>query len=293
LTLSFGIRPPRYRLPDATRVGCVRLQVSDLVRSADYYQAVIGLMLLERSGTRAVMGPAGGHALLELNERRGATPVPPHGRLGLYHFALLVPDRASLGRFLVHLADADVRLASADHSVSEALYLWDPDGLGIEVYADRPRDAWRTHGSELTMTTDRLDLHDLARAAARGSWAGLPAGTVVGHVHLHVGALADAEAMYHGALGFDKVVWSYPGALFLSAGGYHHHLGVNVWAQGAPPAGEEDARLLEWELILPGLGDVEAAADSLTQSGWAVEVDGNTRRVADPWGIQLRLRADE
>lgn len=293
MSASFGVPPAPYRLPDATHVGRVRLQVSDLGRSLDYYQAIIGLTALDRDGTRALLGPRGSErALLELSLRRGALPVPRHGRLGLYHFALLVPNRASLGRFVAHLADVDAHVASADHLVSEAIYLWDPDGLGIEVYADRPRAEWRTIGSELVMSTDPLDLRDLVRAAAGTSWQGLPRGTVVGHIHLHVGSLADAESLYHSALGLDKVVWSYPGALFFSAGGYHHHLGVNTWARGGPPAGDDDARLLEWELMLPAASDVEAAARSLTETGRAVEAVGNDRCVVDPWGTRLRLRSE-
>ena len=286
---EYGVHPPGYRLPEATRVGHVRLQVSDLGRSIDYYEQVIGLSVLQRNERSAALGARLGRvALLELHERRGARRVPRHGRLGLYHFALLVPSRADLARFVLHLADINVRAASADHLVSEALYLWDPDGLGIEVYADRPSSAWRVNGRELVMTTEPLDLQGLVRAA-NGGWNGLARDTVIGHVHLHVGSLSHAEALYHAALGFDKVVWSFPGALFLSAGGYHHHLATNTWAADAPPAGEGDARLLEWELVLPTADAVEAAAASLTGSGYDVTADAGDRFVSDDWGIRLRL----
>jgi catechol 2,3-dioxygenase len=265
--------------------------VSDRARSLDYYRNVIGMAVVEDDGSAIRLGAHGGsEVLVELHERRGARPASPHGRLGLYHFALLVPDRPSLGRFAAHLADMDARVASADHLVSEALYLWDPDGLGIEVYTDRPRAGWRTVGSELAMATDRLDVRDLIRAGKSVPWHGLPGGTVVGHVHLHVGSLVDAEALYHAALGFDKMVWSYPGALFLAAGGYHHHLAVNTWAEGAPIAGDDDARLLEWELRLPDATDVAAARENLTRSGYRVEIDGDAARLTAPWGIRLRLR---
>jgi catechol 2,3-dioxygenase len=207
----------------------------------------------------------------------------------LYHFALLVPDRSSLGRFVRQLTEIGVHFASADHAVSEALYLWDPDGLGIEVYADRPRDAWRLQGREIFMTTERLDLTDLETAAGETSWTGLPAGTVMGHMHLQVSDLESAERFFHTALGFDKMVWSFPGALFLSAGGYHHHLGTNTWAAGAGLAQENEARLLEWEIVLPAAEDRDRAAHSLQAAGFDVTQEGESRVVSDPWNTTLRL----
>lgn len=291
IDLPYGAPPPEYRLPASTHVGTVRLQVSDLQRSLEYYREIIGLPVLSSSGAAARLGPSASRPLVELHEGRGLHPVPQHGRLGLYHFAILVPSRAALGHFVAHLAETGVHPASADHAVSEAIYLWDPDGLGIEVYADRPRAAWRSHGRELDMTTEPLNLRSLIREAPASPWRGLPDGTTIGHLHLHVGDLATAEAFYHRALGFDKVVWSYPGALFLSAGGYHHHLGTNTWAAGAPPAGENEARLIEWELILPDEADVAAAARSFDMAGVAVTGSRREQRLRDPWGTQLALVA--
>jgi catechol 2,3-dioxygenase len=291
---DYGVRPPGYRLPESTRIGRVRLQVSDLARSISYYGDVIGLRVLHRGGNVAVLGPYDeDRPLVDLHERPGALPVPRHGRFGLYHFAILLPHRADLGRFVAHLAQQQVRVASADHLVSEALYLWDPDGLGIEVYADRPPTEWRTNGRELAMTTDPLNVRELIETAAGTSWSGMPKGTVIGHVHLHVGGLARAEATYHAALGFDKIVWSYPGALFLSAGGYHHHLGTNTWVEGGKPAADDEARLLEWELVLPSFDDVQKTAASLANSGHHVSGRGNDRFAADDWGTRLRLTSRE
>jgi len=292
VTPEYGIRPPGYRLPDETRVGRVSLQVSDLSRSVDYYEQVIGLRVTTRNGRTAALAASHSRVpLVELHERHGARPVPRHGRLGLYHFALLVPTRADLARFVLHLVDHRVKVASADHRVSEALYLWDPDGLGIEVYADRPHAEWQANGRELVMTTEPLDVEQLVSRVDDGPWTGLASDTVVGHVHLHVGGLPRAEALYHAALGFDKVVWSYPGALFLSAGGYHHHLGTNTWAAGAPAAGEDEARLLDWQLVLPTAGDVEAAAESLGRAAYAVTRRAADCVVSDDWGTRLRLSA--
>ena len=290
-TTPFGSPPPSFRLPDETRIGRVQLQVSDLQRSIEYYSSVIGLRLRSTAGGTAELGAGGdGPPLVILRERPGARAVPRRGLLGLYHFAILLPDRPSLGRFVEHVGRLGVYAGSADHAVSESLYLTDPDGLGIEVYADRPRTTWQVNGAELHMTVEPLDLRDLIREAAGVAWTGAPAGTVIGHIHLYVGALDDAGAFYHAALGFDKTAWSFPGALFLSAGGYHHHLGTNIWAAGAPVATDEDARLLEWDLVFPA-ADVEQAARSLTDTGYRVTADGADRIVVDPWGSPLRLRA--
>lgn len=291
----YGMVPPGYRLPAAARVGTVRLQVADLARSLGFYRDLLGLRVLRTEAGVAVLAAAGSpEPLLELHERPGAAPVPRRGRLGLYHFAVLLPERAALGRLVAHLAEHGARAGASDHLVSEALYLQDPDNLGIEVYADRPRSAWRTQGRELMMETRPLDLAELVRAAGGARWEELPAGTTIGHVHLHVGELERAAAFYHAALGLDQVVWSYPGALFLSAGGYHHHLGLNTWAgPDAQPASEDEARLLEWELVLPSAADVEAASASLAAAGHSAEHADGTLLVADPWGTRLRIRSDE
>jgi catechol 2,3-dioxygenase len=291
-TLDYGIAPPGYRLPSGTRVGVVRLQVADLARSLSFYERVLGLRVLEREEGSAGLGAEGDAAqpLIELHERRGALPVPRRGRLGLYHYAILLPDRPALGRFVRHLADIGEHAGMSDHLVSEAVYLTDPDGLGIEVYADRPRAAWRCQGGQLEMATAPLDVQSVVRAAGTARWSGMPAGTGIGHVHLFVGDLEAAAQFYHVGLGLDKVVWSYPGALFLSAGGYHHHLGTNTWAADAEPARDGDARLLDWELRVPTVADANAALANLERGGVTIErtVDGGVAR--DPWGTAVRVR---
>ena len=266
----------------------MRLQVADLERSLDWYQRVLGLRAHHREGGRALLTPTSSDdVLVELRERPGAAPVPREGRLGLYHLALLLPGRSALGAFLRHVAALGEPVGAADHLVSEALYLQDPDGLGVEVYADRPRPIWRVDGRELRMATVALDAQDVA-AAATQPWSGAPAGTSVGHVHLHVGSLDAADAFYHRGLGLDRVVWSYPGALFLSAGGYHHHLGLNTWSHGDAP-GSDDARLLDWEIVVPTERDVEAAARGLREAGCDVTVTDGAMRASDPWGTVLRV----
>lgn len=278
------------RLPAATCPGPVRLQVSSLERSLAFY-GFLGLRTLDRAGAEARLGSDGGEPLVELVERSRAAP-PPVSRLGLFHYAILLPDRGALGRFYAHLQEHGVRPGASDHLVSEALYLADPDGLGIEVYADRPRGAWRWRGDELAMDTLPLDVRDLVRAGGGGRWEGMPEGTAMGHLHLHVGDVEAAEAFYGGALGLEATVRGYRGALFLSAGGYHHHLGLNTWAgPRAVPAREEEPQLLEWRLDAPTAGDAEAAAARLEAAGQAVRRDAAGFTAADPWGTVLRVRA--
>ena len=285
-----GIRPTGYRLPESTRLGRVRLQVADLDRSISFYEKVLGLRVIRRTEDSAGLGPLGeDREIVHLHQLSSARAVPRRGLLGLYHFAILLPDRASLGRFVAHLGEIGAYAGMADHFVSEAVYLTDPDGLGIEVYADRPRGAWRYDERQLYMTTDSLDVEDLVKEARGERWTGMPPGTVLGHVHLYVDDIDKAAAFYHEALGFDKVVWSYPGALFMSAGGYHHHLGTNTWARGAPPAGDEDARLLEWEIVVPSRADAEKAAQSVESAGYPVKQDHSEWILTDPWGTGLRL----
>jgi catechol 2,3-dioxygenase len=251
---------------------------------------VLGLRVLESGNGQARLAAKGsGEPLVELHERPGAAPVPQRGRLGLYHFALLLPDRPALGAFLRHLASLGERAGASDHLVSEALYLQDPDGLGIEVYADRPRSDWVVEAREIRMTTVPLDAQGLALAARDTVWNGMPAGTQMGHLHLHIGALDEANDFYHQGLGLDRVVWSYPGALFLSAGGYHHHLGLNTWAAREATPGDGDARLLDWELVLSAEEAVTAAAKSLSDAGYNVRRDAGEASATDPWGTTVRI----
>ena len=285
-----ALMAPAFKLPAPTHIGVVRLQVSDLQRSLAYYQQVIGFRIRSRTPDVAILAAHDDdRPLVELHTRPGVTRARRRA-FGLYHFAILLPDRAALGRFAAHLSTLDVRIGMADHLVSEALYLWDPDELGIEVYADRPRSEWQQRNGELVMTTDPLDFAGVVAAGEDRPWTGLPSGTTIGHVHLHVGDLDAAEAFYHRALGFDKMVWSYPGALFLAAGGYHHHLGTNVWASG-PSAEENEARLIDWELVVPRQEEAATAAHSLRAAGYAAEEESGGYIARDPWGTAVRLVA--
>ena len=228
-------------LPADAHIGQVSLTVSNLEQSTRFYRDILGF-----ESTPDGLRPPGGRVLIELQEQPDAIPKPRRSA-GLFHFAILVPSRAALGRSLRRLTDQRWPISgAADHLVSEALYLSDPDGLGIEIYRDRPREAWRSSAiGELAMGTEPLDLQAVHDApGAESPWTGLEAGTVMGHVHLHVPHLDTAEAFYCGGIGFDPIVRGYPGALFVAAGGYHHHLGLNTWAGvGAPPPPEFAAGL--------------------------------------------------
>jgi catechol 2,3-dioxygenase len=199
----------------------------------------------------------------------------------------------ALGRFVRHLNEIGIRAGAGDHLVSEAFYLQDPDNLGIEVYADRPRSEWRRVGRELMMATDPVDVGALLEEAGEYPWRGMPAGTLMGHVHLHVGDLEAAAAFYSEGLGFDRTVWEYPGALFLGAGGYHHHLGTNLWAgRGAGAPGIDEAQLLEWTLELPDAASSAAVAASLERAGYARDgaaAPAGSFAVRDPWGTRVRI----
>jgi len=274
------------RLPPQTTLGPVRLIVSNRERSGAWYRHVLGLEPVSEEKGLLGLGAAGS-VLVELLEQPGIRPAPDRGRLGLYHVAILLPSRSDLGRFVRHAAETGVRIGAADHLVSEALYLHDPDGLGIEVYADRPREAWRhLHvggRTEVEMATAPLNFDDLLAESDGVAWSGAPAGTRVGHLHLHVGSLETARSFYERALGFEVTMASYPGALFLSAGGYHHHLGVNTWAgPDAVAARPDEARLAHWTVVLPDDENVARVRRRFDDAGYGNE---------DPWGTGLRIVA--
>ncbi|MBN1528280.1 MAG: VOC family protein [Thermoleophilaceae bacterium] len=278
-------------LAPGTHPGKVRLTVTDLDRSVGFYQDVIGLRLHVRENGTAAMG-AGGEDLVVLDENPRARPA---GRTsGLYHFALLHPSREELASALQRLAARRTPMQGAsDHGVSEALYLPDPDGNGIELYADRPREVWPppSPGLRVGMFTAPLDLEELLRAAP-GDEAPRHAdqGLTLGHVHLHVGDLDAAMRFYRDVIGFDAMA-ELPGAAFVSAGGYHHHLGFNTWqGEGAPPAPADAVGLRYWTLLLDGDDELAAARERVEAAGIAAEEHPEGLLVRDPFGNALVLR---
>ena len=242
----------------------MHLALADLEGATEFYERVIGLRRLDDSNGVVRLGTDGGAPILELEAAPDAPPRPP-GTTGLFHFAILVPSRADLAAALRRVSDAGWRFTGAsDHLVSEALYLRDPEHNGIEIYRDRPREEWGYDGGEVRMATIPLDLDGvLADQGDADPAAPMPAGTTMGHVHLNVSDLDSTEAFYAGDLGLDVTTRSYPGALFMSAGGYHHHIGANTWnGEGAPPPPSGALGLRAFEIVSPGGDDAEATDPS-------------------------------
>jgi catechol 2,3-dioxygenase len=275
--------------PD-TNMGPVELTVADQDRSRRYYEHVIGLRVLERAGSSMSLG-VDGTELLVLVEEPGAEPALGH--TGLFHFALLLPDRPSLARWLAHAARERVPLAGlSDHFVSEAVYLSDPDHHGIEIYADRPRSSWDGR-VEAGMTTLPLDVDALLGELddpATEPFEGLPAGTTMGHVHLRVAGIPDTLAFYRDVLGFELMASYGSQAAFLAAGGYHHHIGANTWqSSGAPPPPPGTAALRQATIVLPDDAERDRVAGLVAAAGQEPEVGPNGVAVLDPSGNRLLL----
>jgi catechol 2,3-dioxygenase len=269
-------------------MGPVHLTVSDLERSLEYYRQVVGLDVLDQGAGRASLG-ADSTELLGLVEQPGAQPSD--GYTGLFHFALLVPDRPALARWLTHAVRDEVPLTGlSDHYVSEAIYLRDPDRHGIEIYADRPRELWEGRVGE-RMTTEPLDVKDLL-GEADGDFDGIPAGTTMGHVHLKVASIPQTVEFYRDLLGFDLVVERVPQAAFLSAGGYHHHLGANTWeSAGAPPPPAASAALRHATVVLPSAEARDDAVRRVADAGQEPEATATGTLVRDPSGNAVLLTA--
>ncbi|HZS93187.1 MAG TPA: VOC family protein [Chloroflexota bacterium] len=285
MTTSTSIHPD-------TEVGLLSLSVADLTRSIDFYTGVIGLRLLRRDESSAVLG-AGEKPLLILVEQSGASEWPRGGRshTGLYHFAILVPTRADLGRWARHYLEMGLPLGQGDHLVSEALYLEDPDGHGIEVYRDRPRAEWQWENGRVRMAADPVDIAGMIAEADREGkpFEGLPEGTKLGHMHLQVGDIAEAARFYHDILGFD-IVAQMPSAIFISAGGYHHHIGMNTWhSLGAGPAPAGSVNLRFFTVDLPNEDARNAVIDRLTAANVPFQRIGDVVAVRDPWSNTILL----
>ncbi|HET8679168.1 MAG TPA: VOC family protein, partial [bacterium] len=273
-----------------TTVGPVHLTVADLERSLRFYGEVLGLQVAGRHDGTVTLATTPdaprAPAIVVLSALPGASPQPPR-TTGLYHLAILMPSRTALARSLAHLIETRYRLQGAsDHLVSEALYLADPEGNGIELYADRPRDQWPRRGDRIAMATDPLDLEnllaELGGAGDRREFALDPA-TRIGHMHLRVSDLATAEAFYVGLLGFDVTVRDYPGALFVSAGGYHHHIGMNTWGSaGAPPPAPDSAGLRDYTIRLPDQAALQPILERLRTAGVQMIQTPEGWRLADP-----------
>lgn len=262
-------------------IGAVSLRVRDLAGLTAFYRDAIGLSVLGQDADRAVLG-AGGEPLVKLE----AGAQHPSSAAGLFHMAILLPSRRDLANWLKHAAERRVGLEGAsNHLVSEALYLSDPEGNGIEIYRDRSRPEWpRLDGGRIAMSTERLDLDALLRNADGRAYPGMPEGTVMGHIHLRVGDVAQAEGFYRDALGFEVMV-HYPGASFMATGGYHHHIAANTWhSRGAGRRRDDEAGLASYELVARDEEARAALSRRMAASG------GDAGSTVDPWGNRITLR---
>lgn len=278
---KFHQRPNLY-------IGEVSIKVTNLQHSIRYYKEVIGLKVLEEIENKAVLTADGQTPFLILEQPENV--VPKQGRTaGLYHFAILLPSRSDLGMFLQHLIDIGYQdVGAGDHLVSEAFYLNDPDGNGIEVYSDRPEETWTWKDDLVEMSTLQIDATGIL-AEANGFWQGMPAGTIMGHIHLHVSDLEKAKEFYTKGLGYDVVSY-YPQAIFMSTGKYHHHIAINTWAGvGAPPAPGNSAGLNWYTIVVPSEEGRKRIIGQLTALNVNVQQDGNDYITTDPSGNRIRL----
>lgn len=272
--------------------GEVKLKVSDLARSVSFYEDVVGFKVLKQDGNQAYLTVDGKKILVVLEEVADALVTQPGTASGLYHFAILLPTRQDLGVSLRRLIDKGVPFGQADHWVSEALYISDPDHNGIEIYRDRPRDRWE-HDSNghIRMSTEPLDLKAILEEGANRDWNGLPLGTTIGHVHLHVSDLGKSKEFYIDLLGFD-VTATWRGALFAAAGGYHHHLGLNTWAgAGAKMPPSNGTGIRYYSMVMPNHDELAKLLKRLDQAGIPVREHEGASFIQDPSGIEIKLTA--
>jgi catechol 2,3-dioxygenase len=282
-----------YQLPAATRIGHVHLRVANLNKSLAFYEGLLGFRQIRREGETVYVSASGETpAQLILTAVPGLKPRLKSAT-GLYHLAVRLPGRPELARMLNHLLKRGVRPGFGDHTVSEAIYLYDPDGNGVELYADRPRDQWAFRDGSLEMITTPVDVPDLLGElrGRQGTYPGLPRGTAIGHLHLQVSDLQQAEAFYCRTVGFSVMQRTYPGALFVSAGGYHHHLGLNVWhSLRLAPAPPDTAGLIFFSLLVPEEETIRTLRDRLSRSGSLLTQLPNNLLVArDRDGIKMEI----
>lgn len=273
-------------------LGEVKLKVSNLQQSLHFYREVIGFQILSQTSNTARLTADGENSFLMLEEIPNAVIVPAQSASGLYHFAILLPSRKDLGAILRKFIESGIRIGQADHLVSEALYISDPDNIGIEIYADRPRESWkRDADGNYVMATDPIDRTGLLNEALHETWAGLPSDSTIGHVHFHVGDLDQAKHFYCDILGFEPVAdWRRMGAIFVSAGGYHHHIGLNIWAGvGAPATPPNGTGLAYYTIIFPNSAALDKTIERFQTAGSSIRQQDGSWVVDDPFGIRLKM----
>ncbi|MHB8628228.1 MAG: VOC family protein [Aggregatilineales bacterium] len=278
-------------LHPATDVGTVTLKVADLQRSLKFYTELIGLQPFPANEHAVVLG-AGQRAILTLEAVPGADRQPVN-TTGLYHAAILLPARHALAVKMAQIASVQYPFGYSDHLVSEAFYLSDPDGNGLELYRDRPRSEWHWDGQQVRMASDPIDFDSFFAEIKDNDEAignpAVPDGTKLGHMHLRVANIPLAEQFYQGVLGFD-VTAKWPGALFLAAGGYHHHLGMNTWESrnGKPPV-EPSVGLREFSISLPDMAELDRLTKQIEAAGVTIERSDDSAVLHDPWQNRIKL----
>lgn len=268
-------------LPEGTTLGTVTLTIADLERSLQFYENGLGFTVLSKTDSDAVLGTGSGVPLIRLTEVPGIAPRPQQGVAGIYHYAILLPSEEDLARFVYLLHEAGIPAGAGDHLVSQAFYFSDPDGIGIEVYADRPREEWQRVNGQIQMSTLEVDVQALVQKTEGKKWSGIPDGTIMGHLHFHAGNMPEAEHFFKDVLGFETVLKMGGSVHFLATDGYHHHIGLNTWARGQ--SSEEFAALVEWELLLPD----EASKEPIRQRAG---VQGDYIVGPDGIGVTLTVR---
>ncbi|WP_064092946.1 VOC family protein [Rossellomorea aquimaris] len=269
----------------------VTIKVQNLERSLSFYQKVMGFNILQQTKETAILTANGQTPLVTLEQPPNATPKQAR-TTGLYHFALLLPSRSDLGRMLQHLLNQNIPLGSSDHLVSEAVYLSDPDGNGIEVYCDRPSSQWTWNDGQVKMAVDPIDATAIIEEARGQKWTGLPEGTVMGHIHLHVSELEKTEEFYTMGLGFEVVSRFGHQALFISTGGYHHHIGLNTWnGAGAPKPSDNSVGLRSFTIHFPSKKQLNESIQLLTTMGATVTEEDGRMHTEDPSGNRIFIKA--
>jgi catechol 2,3-dioxygenase len=274
-----------------TFVSQVHLHVANLQSSIDFYQNMIGFKIIEQTERKAVLTADGKNALVTLEQPDQLIPKQ-RGTTGLYHYALLLPSRADLAKFIIHMIKTKYPLQGAsDHLVSEALYLADPDGNGIEIYIDRPSSTWKWNGDEVVMATEPMDVESILSEDDGKPWKSLPAGTIMGHIHLHVSEFNKIEEFYCKGLGFEIVCRYGDQALFISTGGYHHHIGLNTWnGVGAPAPVENSIGMYSYAVVFPNEETRKNAIDRIEAMGAIITEEQGSLFTPDPPGNKLELR---
>ncbi|MDQ0207805.1 VOC family protein [Alkalicoccobacillus murimartini] len=274
-----------------TSLGQVRLKVSNLEQSITFYKDIIGFDVVRQVGAEAHIGVEE-DTLIVLEEIPDAIRLPERSAAGLYHVAILLPNRASLASILYHFADKQVPIGQADHLVSEAIYLSDPDGNGLEIYRDRDRTEWNVESNgDYVMASNPIDMNQLLMEAEEGSWSGMPQGTVIGHVHMHVADLEETETYYRDVIGFETVGnYRAMHAKFMAAGRYHHHLGFNIWAgKGVPPTPENAIGMTYYTIKLVNEEEIKSLIQRLEQANRSYKQEESTLWTVDPSGMTVRF----